>query len=302
MRIPRRATPSQAAQRRPHRLTLGEVRIARVETWIGRVIIGGAVIAAAVSFWQVQWAASLIGIPRLATWGFPLIVDGIGTVMAALTMSVHSRPFRQRLYVWTFFLAFIAISLFCNALHAVTYVAAHPLELPKDLREMRWGIVFLLAAIPPVGAAIGMHAYAFTRRHGVGAEMRAPAPEVRAPAPERARNARTVRTPVRTDSEPSPPVRAPAPVHAPARTAVQVDGKWTRLLADPEGARAWDVYRKLRTDTGERPRVKDVRMQAEVQRDPSTVSRWMALFDARWPEGARPLAHTGNGTAPASSD
>jgi hypothetical protein len=280
------------------------VRIARGEVWIGRVIMAGAVIAAAVSFWQIQWAASLIGIPWLATWGFPVIVDGIGTVMAALTMSVHSRPWRQRLYVWSFFLVFVGISLFCNALHAVTYVAEHPISLPRDLEGMRWGIVFLLAAIPPVGAAIGMHAYAFTRRHGVGSDMRARPDEAR--MFDRRTHART--------PDPSPPVhadgdgRAHGPAHAaPVRTrasqprtggAASGDAKWVRLLADPDGAAAWERYRRLRTETGERPSVKDVHAQSGVRRDRSTVSRWMAQFDAHWPADAQLPVHTGNGQAP----
>lgn len=279
--------------------------------------MAGAVIAAAVSFWQIKWCAGLVGIPDIASWGFPLIVDGIGTVMAALTMSVHSAPFRQRLYVWSFFLVFIGISLFCNALHATVYVAAHPLQLPGQLAGARWGIVFLLAAIPPVGAAIGMHAFAFTRRHGVGADLRASAADTRTLTDVHAR-ARTPETPSSAVHAPQPArARTPRPVQAaPAQARTDAvtgeDARWERLMADPDSRRAWQVYQELRTATGVRPSPSAVHERAGVQRDRSTVSRWCTAFGVHWDahtpvhahdaHGARgqaTVAHASNGSAPA---
>jgi hypothetical protein len=295
-----------AAGARTRRLTVGEVQIARLETWIGWTIMVCAVIAAAVSFAQIKWAASLIGIPEIMAWGMPIIVDGIGTVMAALTLSVHNRPFRQRAYVWTCFLVFIGFSLFCNTLHAVTYVAEHPIALPGELARARWVIVFLLAAIPPTGAAIGMHAFAFIRRHGVVSDLRASTADARtltrAPArahaqPDPAAHSGVhgaVRRQEPRARTPAPAAPAPSPHAAPAVSAAATpargrahngaDDKWARLLADPEAARAWDSYQRLRAEAdGERPAPKDVHEQARVRKDRSTVSRWMTgHFDARW--------------------
>lgn len=311
-------TPAQQHRRR---LTVGEVKQAGIENWIGRIIIVGAVIAAAVSFTQIMWAAQLIGIPRIPALGFPVIVDGIGTVLAGLTMSVHSRPLRQRLYVWTFFLAFIAISLFCNALHAVVYVSEHPLNLPPELAHMKWGIVFLLAAIPPCGAAVGMHAYAFTRRHGVtsdlaaGTDARTPAagprrarPAAQEPAHETAERSRPAREPAPAAVTAARPERAHTPTPRPAEAAptatvptLNHDGaqapvhgpvngrpdnvpavQWDRFWGKREAHTAWEAYTEHREETGVEPRVADVRSRREIGKDRTTVSKWMPLLHARW--------------------
>jgi hypothetical protein len=312
------------ASRTRRSLTKGEVNAARIETWIGRIIITAAVTAAAVSFWQIKWTAGLIGIPEIGTWGFPLIVDGNGTVLAGLTMSMHNRPLRQRVYVWSLFLVFVAISLGCNALHAIAYVQTHPITLPPAVRGAEWGVVVLLAAIPPVGAAIGMHAYAFTRRNGIISDLRASTAEARTvtrepakpppprPAPEPA--------PVRAQNTPAAAlvhdvpaaVNGDAPGVAPSGRPADVgEGSWRRHWGMPDFQAGWAEYQRLRGETGQPPSRKAVRDGARIGGDPTRVTRWLPLYGARYDaehreqEGAQRTpavngnsAHAVNGAAP----
>lgn len=108
--------------------------------------------------------------------------------------------------------------------------------------------------------------------------------------------------PERAQAAPSAPERAPererARTPGPAAAARQgapqprsdADARWERLMSDPESRAAWEVYRRLRAETGERPAVKDVHEQSGVRRDRSSVSRWCKQFDARWAEGAHEAA------------
>src|SRR4051812_9898980 len=181
-------------------MTRGMSRLAHDQAILRQVVVVCGVIAIVASFDQVRWTyVQIVGM----WWPFavlvPLLVDGLAVFFAAIAGTVANRPFKDRAYAWSCLGFFVGVSIFCNWLHAYHFSSGR--TLPEALEPYRWAVILLLSAIPPVGAAIGMHGRSFIDRAGIDADL-----------PEQATRVHAQRT---------PPARTPAPApRATPRTVI----------------------------------------------------------------------------------
>lgn len=176
-----RQVETVAAHRRT--MTIADIRMEAVAKWSGRAALLVGLFAFAISFMQIKWVAEELGTsPRWLSWLFPMLIDLPSLVASSLTVALHNRRYRVRLYAWLVLTFFSLASWACNGVHALSTLAEGNnrfVVLIADLtgvdQHSGWLIALVLAfaAIPPIGIVLGVHLWAYALRHSVGADQRA---------------------------------------------------------------------------------------------------------------------------------
>lgn len=204
-------------------LTIADLRMETVAKWSGRAALAVGVFAFAISFAQIKWVAEENGIqPQWLAWLFPFLIDLPSLAASALTVALHDRPFRVRLYAWLVLGFFSAVSWICNGVHALSVMAENNNSFVRLIAELTassptngWLIALVLAfaGIPPIGIVLGVHLWAYALRHSQGADQRVEAPVTTkkpATAPKAADTAPTeTAAPPKAETAPAPAETAP---------------------------------------------------------------------------------------------
>lgn len=210
-----------ARARTPSIADLRMEMVARIAGALGLVVV---VASFAYSFAQIKWVADQLGgNPPWLSLAFPFIIDLPAVVASALTVALHDRPFRQRIYAWSILVLFTALSWLSNAVHALFHSS-----LVHEIGG-GWGqfVTVLIAGFPPIGLVLGMHVWAYALRHS-----------------ERAASGEHASAPARsTTTAPRPAARVPAqhPARAPQVERAQPAAPAPR--ADDDGARTSKLAR-----------------------------------------------------------
>ena len=225
--------------------TVAMDRLAHDQAVLRWIAVVGGVLAIAISFPQLRWVyQDFIGLPVWAAYAVPLMIDLLAVMFAGIvgTTVGASRP--ARVYAWAGLGFFVAVSIAGNAMHAWWHQTGD--YLPAALTAGTGWVILMFAAMPPIGATLGIHGRSFLDRSGVDADRAAVAPD----AP----------TAPRATAQPAaqPAARKPAPTpRAPARTPRAAD--WRERAA------------QLHADTGDRTHGWKARIRATLTAEGHTL-------------------------------
>lgn len=188
-------------------------RLAHDQAVLRWIAVIGGVLAIVVSFPQLRWVyEDYIGMPTWAAYLVPLMIDLLAVMFAGVVGTTVGAPRRARLYSWAGLGVFVAVSVAGNAMHAWWHRSGE--YLPTSLTTHEGWVLLMFAAMPPIGAALGIHGRSFLDRIGVDADRA---------ATEHTRPA-----------QPAQPARTTTA--QPAQAAAQPTARALRATAEPERA------------------------------------------------------------------
>lgn len=208
---------SATAKTTPRVLDFRMERIAKVSAYIALAVVAASF---TYSYAQIKWVSDQLGAsPAQLSYLFPFIIDLPALIASALTVALHDRPMRQRVYAWSILATFTTLSWVCNAVHAVSH---SPLIAQWQHAGWAYLLVVVIAGFPPIGVVLGMHMWAYALRHSPASD--APAPTVSAQTERPA--ARRSPAVSGTSERPRPAVSAPGerPSERPQVAAAQSVG------------------------------------------------------------------------------
>ncbi|NEA53608.1 hypothetical protein G3I60_05405 [Streptomyces sp. SID13666] len=131
------------------------------------------------SFFQLYWAAVMIGFPRPAGGAVALALEILlACVATAVTTIPKPKSNGAKGYYWSLWAIFaflLMISISGNVGHALIFLSAklESGELPVLVSEHK-AVLFVvgaaIAAMVPLGGSFGLHVSGFVRAHGAGAD------------------------------------------------------------------------------------------------------------------------------------
>lgn len=270
-------------------VTLADIRmefVAKVASRLGIAVVSAAFIYSYANLW---WLSEKLGSPHWAlSLLFPFIIDGPSVVASALTVALHDRPFRSRLYAWSVLCVFTGLSWLCNSIHAVEKSTI------GDIVPGRWGVVLTVAfaGIPPIGVVLGMHLWAYALRMSVAADTRAEAPVVtkqtkRPPEPETKPETKPETRPLETQK---PPPLKVVPPEAPEPDDEEDGGTLAPMTgAEAETAMSAEFDRLVKINPKTKPDASAMhdRLGIGTVKSKATTRRWVLdWWNARPPEPA----------------
>ncbi|MFD0279810.1 DUF2637 domain-containing protein [Kitasatospora sp. NPDC127111] len=141
---------------------MSEPRTRQMSRWdvAGIGLLGAA--GFGLSYDALQQTAEAIQVREPLTYAFPLVVDGFIAYGVRALVLLREAKWTARLYTWSLFSGATGVSIWANALHAITLNQQRPAHGAFHLQSAAVGALSTLA---PLGLAGATHLYIMISRH-----------------------------------------------------------------------------------------------------------------------------------------
>ncbi|WP_404868444.1 DUF2637 domain-containing protein [Kitasatospora griseola] len=141
---------------------MSEPRTRQMSGWdvAGIGLLGAA--GFGLSYDALQQTAEAIQVREPLTYAFPLVVDGFIAYGVRALVLLREAKWTARLYTWSLFSGATSVSIWANALHAITLNQQRPAYGAFHLQSAAVGALSTLA---PLGLAGATHLYIMISRH-----------------------------------------------------------------------------------------------------------------------------------------
>ncbi|MEU3567042.1 DUF2637 domain-containing protein [Kitasatospora sp. NPDC036755] len=141
---------------------MSEPRTRQMSGWdvAGIGLLGAA--GFGLSYDALQQTAEAIQVREPLTYAFPLVVDGFIAYGVRALVLLREAKWTARLYTWSLFSGATSVSIWANALHAITLNQQRPSHGAFHLQSAAVGVLSTLA---PLGLAGATHLYIMISRH-----------------------------------------------------------------------------------------------------------------------------------------